>query len=82
MRNDKLSSTELSLIISEQIRKRRKQLGFTCNDIAERMHVGVTTVQAYELGRNNISAIRLYALSQVLDVPIEYFFNTEEKDIK
>ncbi len=32
-------------------------------------------VQKYERGSNRISASRLFALTRVLDVPIEYFFD-------
>ncbi len=41
------------------------------------MPLGVSfqQVQKYENGTNRISASRLFALTRVLDVPIEYFFD-------
>lgn len=71
---NRLSSSEVSFLLKGQIKKRRKQLGLTFNEVAERMNVSITTVKAYESGLNNISAVRLYALSRVFDVPIGYFF--------
>ena len=75
----KFSSSEVSFIIREQLKKRRKQLDFTFKDMAERMNLGLSTVKGYESGQNNISAVRLYALSKVLNVHIEYFFNKEDE---
>lgn len=78
---NRLSSSEVSLLLREQIKKRRKQLGLTFNEVAELMHVSDTTIKSYEAGLINISAVRLYALSKVLNVPIGYFFEEEETEM-
>ena len=50
-------------------------LGLTQQQLAEL--IGVTYQQAhkYERGINRISAGRLYEMSQVLSVPVSYFFD-------
>src|SRR4051812_445920 len=61
--------------VGARIRERRIMLGLTQQQLAEM--IGVTYQQAhkYERGINRISAGRLYEISQVLSVPIGYFFD-------
>jgi transcriptional regulator with XRE-family HTH domain len=42
--------------------------------LAEEMGLTFQQVQKYERGTNRVSASKLHALSQVLDVPISFFF--------
>ncbi len=60
--------------VGGRIRERRVMLGLSQQQLA-RM-IGVTYQQAhkYERGLNRISAGRLFAIAQVLDVPISWFF--------
>ena len=46
------------------------------------VEVGLTfqQIQKYEKGTNRIGASRLYQLSQILDVPIQYFFKDLPSD--
>ena len=55
-------------------------LGFSQQQIADL--IGVTYQQAhkYERGINRISAGRLYEISQVLGVPVSYFFDGLEEN--
>ncbi len=46
----------------------------TQTDLANVMGLSFQQVQKYERGTNRISASKLFRLSQVLDVPINYFF--------
>ena len=61
--------------VGARIRERRIMLGLTQQQLAEM--IGVTYQQAhkYERGINRISAGRLYEMSQVLSVPVSYFFD-------
>ncbi len=60
--------------VGARIRERRVMLGLSQQQMADL--IGVTYQQAhkYERGINRISAGRLYEISQVLAVPVSYFF--------
>lgn len=60
--------------VGSRIRERRVMLGLSQQQMADL--IGVTYQQAhkYERGINRISAGRLYEISQVLGVPVSYFF--------
>src|ERR1700676_1519630 len=61
--------------VGARIRERRIMLGLTQQQLADL--IGVTYQQAhkYERGINRVSAGRLYEISQVLSVPVSYFFD-------
>ena len=61
--------------VGERLRQRRRQLRVTQAFVAEALSVAPQQVQKYEQGVNRISASTLHALTQVLEVPIEYFFD-------
>ena len=66
--------------VGARIRERRIMLGLTQQQLAEM--IGVTYQQAhkYERGINRVSAGRLYEVSQVLSVPISFFFDGLQDD--
>lgn len=69
--------------VGERLRLRRRLLGLSQEDLAELLGLALQQVQKYEAGANRVSASRLYQLSQVLDVPIAWFFEDmpeHEKD--
>ena len=43
--------------------------------LGEAIGLAFQQVQKYERGANRISASRLFALSQLLDVPVQFFFD-------
>ncbi len=57
-----------------RVRQRRVLLGMTQTDLADTMGLTFQQVQKYERGTNRISASRLYGLSKVFDVTVDYFF--------
>jgi transcriptional regulator with XRE-family HTH domain len=63
------------------VRQRRVLLGMTQTDLADTMGLTFQQVQKYEKGMNRISASRLYGLSQVFDVTVEYFFEDMPPEI-
>ncbi|WP_316978064.1 helix-turn-helix domain-containing protein [Shumkonia mesophila] len=69
-------ATDTDRHVGARIRERRIMLGLSQQQMADM--IGVTYQQAhkYERGINRISAGRLYEISQVLRVPVEYFFET------
>ena len=60
--------------VGARVRQRRAFLGMTQAKLGEAIGLAFQQVQKYERGVNRIGASRLFDLSRVLDVPIEYFF--------
>ncbi len=61
--------------VGARLRQRRTLLGMTQTNLSDAIGVSFQQMQKYEKGTNRISSSRLFDLSQVLDVPIEYFFD-------
>ena len=61
--------------VGARVRVRRTLLGMTQTNLGDAIGVTFQQVQKYENGANRISASRLFDLSRVFDVPIEYFFD-------
>ncbi len=60
--------------VGARVRVRRTLLGMSQTNLSDALELTFQQVQKNERGMNRISASRLFDLSQVLDVPIEYFF--------
>jgi transcriptional regulator with XRE-family HTH domain len=60
--------------VGARVRMRRLMLDMSQTDIAEALGLTFQQVQKYEKGTNRISASRLQHLSQILQVPIPFFF--------
>ncbi len=61
--------------VGARVRVRRTLLGMTQTTLGGSLGVSYQQMQKYERGMNRISASRLFDLSRILDVPIEYFFD-------
>jgi transcriptional regulator with XRE-family HTH domain len=62
-------TAQLELIIGARMRTRRRQLGLSQSDLAERLGVSFQQVQKYERGANRISASMLVKAARALDCP-------------
>ena len=60
--------------IGGRLRMRRLMLDMSQSDIADALRVTFQQVQKYEKGTNRISASRLQHISQILQVPVPFFF--------
>ncbi len=60
--------------VGRRVRVRRTLLGMTQTSLGEAIDLTFQQMQKYENGKNRISSSRLFDLSRVLDVPVEYFF--------
>ncbi len=67
-------SSPVDVHVGAQLRVRRTLLGMSQTTLGDAIGVTFQQVQKYERGTNRISASRLFDLSAVLDVPVEYFF--------
>ena len=60
--------------VGSRVRFRRMLLGMSQEKLGEALGLTFQQVQKYEKGVNRIGASRLYDLSQVLQVPIQFFY--------
>jgi transcriptional regulator with XRE-family HTH domain len=60
--------------VGSRLRMRRLMLDMSQTDIANALGLTFQQVQKYEKGTNRISASRLQHLSQILQVPVPFFF--------
>jgi transcriptional regulator with XRE-family HTH domain len=60
--------------VGKRLRMRRLMLGLPQTEIADALGLTFQQVQKYEKGANRIGASRLRHLSQILQVPEEFFF--------
>ncbi|GAA0715756.1 hypothetical protein GCM10008904_32930 [Paraclostridium ghonii] len=58
------------MYISDQIKTRRKELGLTQQQVADKVFVTRQTISKWELGKSQPDLITLTLLSQVLDFPL------------
>lgn len=61
--------------VGKRLKHLRVLRGLTQTDVANGLSISFQQVQKYELGRNRISASRLFELSRILDVAPAYFFD-------
>lgn len=62
-------------LIGMNIRHFRCVAGLTQEALAQRLDVTFQQLQKYERAVNRISASKLFKLSVILDVPVQYFFS-------
>ncbi|WP_109259379.1 helix-turn-helix domain-containing protein [Hyphobacterium indicum] len=67
-------TNEIDFHIGKRLRRRRRLLGLTQQQLAESVGIRFQQIQKYECGANRVSASRLFELSQSLDVPAQYFY--------
>jgi len=68
------------LNVGKRLRRRRRLLGMTQQDLASMVGVRFQQIQKYECGANRVTASRLYDLSRALSVSVQYFFDGLESD--
>jgi len=66
---------ETDLHVGKRLRRRRRLLGMTQQDLAGMVGVRFQQIQKYECGANRITSSRLYELSKALNVSVQYFFD-------
>ncbi len=67
-------SNPVDVHVGARLRQRRTLLGMNQTNLGDALGIAYQQMQKYENGANRISASRLFDLSRVLNVPIEYFF--------
>jgi len=64
----------IDIHVGSRVRLRRQLLKMSQEKLGEELGVTFQQVQKYERGANRVGASRLYRLSRVLDVPVQFFF--------
>lgn len=64
--------------VGHRVRARRKMLGLSQTQLGNELGVTFQQVQKYERGTNRIGSSRLFKMSNILDVPVAYFFEGAE----
>ena len=58
----------------QRVRQRRWLLGMTQQQLAEQVGIKFQQIQKYETGANRVSSSRLWDISEVMEVPVSFFF--------
>ncbi|MEH6527786.1 MAG: helix-turn-helix transcriptional regulator [Sneathiella sp.] len=66
--------------VGSRVRLRRTLLGLSQQKLGQNLGLTFQQIQKYERGTNRIGASRLYELSEILDVPLSFFFDEMPKE--
>ncbi|UNF28932.1 helix-turn-helix domain-containing protein [Bartonella krasnovii] len=64
----------IDLLVGKKIRLRRKLLKMSQKTLGDALGVSFQQIQKYENGLNRVSAGRLMEISDILNVPISFFY--------
>ncbi len=67
--------------VGARVRLRRTMLGMSQEKLAQALGLTFQQVQKYERGTNRVGSSRLYELSKILEVPIQFFFDEMPAEI-
>lgn len=67
--------------VGSRVRLRRTLLGMSQDKLGKALGLTFQQVQKYERGANRIGSSRLFKLSQILDVPVSFFFDDMPAEI-
>ncbi|RZJ19189.1 MAG: XRE family transcriptional regulator [Brevundimonas sp.] len=68
-------ATDIDLHLGRRLRRRRRLLGLTQQQLAVQVGIRFQQIQKYECGANRISAARLWQLAEALETPVSYFYD-------
>lgn len=72
--NGSRKANPIDVHVGGRVRLRRMLLGMSQEKLGENLGLTFQQIQKYEKGINRIGASRLYDLSQVLSVPVQFFY--------
>lgn len=67
--------------VGNRIRLRRTLLGYSQEKLASMLGLTFQQVQKYERGNNRVGASRLWDISKVLNVPVDFFYEDMDKEV-
>lgn len=77
-REDSPELQSIDAHVGQRIRLRRTLLGMSQTQLGQAINLTFQQIQKYERGTNRVSAGMLFRISQVLDVPVSFFFDCYE----
>ncbi len=72
----------IDVYVGKRVRFKRKVLGLTQSDLAEKVEITFQQIQKYEKGENRISASMLYQIAQSLNTSVSFFFEGYSENIE
>jgi transcriptional regulator with XRE-family HTH domain len=69
------SPNPIDVHVGSRVRLRRMLIGMSQEKLGEQLRLTFQQVQKYEKGSNRIGASRLFQISQILGVPIQFFYD-------
>lgn len=66
--------------VGNRVRMRRLLVGMSQEKLGELLGITFQQVQKYEKGSNRVSASRLFQISRVLGVPVQFFYDELKED--
>ena len=66
---------DIDAYLGRRLRRRRRLMGMTQQQLADAVGIRFQQIQKYECGANRISAARLWGLAEALEVPVGYFYD-------
>lgn len=73
-------SHPVDIHVGKKLKQLRVLRGMTQTEVATGLNISFQQVQKYELGRNRISASKLFEISRILKVAPSYFFEGLEEE--
>ncbi|MDB5522562.1 MAG: Cro/Cl family transcriptional regulator [Rhizobium sp.] len=74
MIENKKKPNPIDIHVGSRIRLRRTMLGMSQEKLGEALGITFQQIQKYEKGTNRVGASRLQAISNILNVPVSFFF--------
>lgn len=68
--------------VGSRVRLRRTLLGMSQEKLGDALGLTFQQIQKYERGANRIGSSRLFKLSQILDVPVSFFFDDMPEEVE
>jgi transcriptional regulator with XRE-family HTH domain len=68
-------AADIDLHLGRRLRRRRRLLGLTQQQLAVQVGIRFQQIQKYECGANRISAARLWRLAEALETSVAYFYD-------
>jgi transcriptional regulator with XRE-family HTH domain len=72
LQSKKITPTDAQ--VGQRIKFRRRMANLSLEELAAKLQIAPQQLQKYESGHNRVTAGRLLALAEILDVPIQWFF--------
>ena len=80
MIENKKKPNQIDIHVGSRIRLRRTMLGMSQEKLGESLGITFQQIQKYEKGTNRVGASRLQNISNILTVPVSFFFEDAPGD--